>query len=71
MEEKDLLENMARVVSEIQMINTWIEDAKDKPDCKNPIPEVQTHAEAPRRSSHTAGESIRGLRKGGSPCTSL
>ena len=28
MVEKDLLENMARVVSEIQVIDTWIEDAK-------------------------------------------
>ena len=28
MKEKNLLEGMARIISEIQTINTWIDDAK-------------------------------------------
>jgi len=70
MKEKNLLEEMAKIISEIQTINIWIDDART-----NRIARIRYQKAKPRlkelvETHKTLTRAYKTLRKENHPCTS-
>jgi hypothetical protein len=71
MEEKNLLEEMARIVSEIQTINLWIEDARTNRIARIRYQKFKLRLKELVETHKSLIRAYESLRQGKYPCISL